>query len=186
MTALEQFGPIPTKDHPRIVAAWQPYKVAEGQFLVPPHTICEKLFFIQEGVLRIVLQPVRGRETTYAFVSENQFSTILAGFNHHKSANTGIQAACASQLLVINRSQLADLFQQLSYLPDLFAQLIQAALQQKIRTQQAYMGQPARAKYELFLHHEADIAPRIPQHMIASYLGITPQSLSRLRAVRAN
>lgn len=185
VTALEQFGPIPKKDYPRIAVAWQSRTVAEGQWLVPTHTTCQELFFVQQGILRVVLQPVWGRETTYSFARESQFSTILAGFNHLEPANTGIQAACSSQLLVISRSQLDTLFEQVPYLPGLFTQLTQSVLSQKIRTQQLYMGQPAMYRYELFLRHEADIAHRIPQHMIASYLDITPQSLSRLRAVRS-
>lgn len=184
ITSLGQFGLIPAADHPRIIAAWQPRTVFEGDFLARIHGICQELFFIEQGVLRIVMQPLRGKVVTHSFLREHQFSTILAGFNNREPTATGIQAACPTQVLAISRSRLDTLCEQLPYLSALLTQLIQRALLDRIQTRQMYMGQDAATNYRLFLQREADIAPKVPQHMIASYLGITPQSLSRLRKVQ--
>lgn len=181
ITALQQVGQVPAADHPRIQARWQARSIDEGQFLVQPNGLCAELFFIEQGILRIVLQPLTGKEVTFAFLEENQFCTILAGFTKHKAAPTGIQAACPTQVLAINRSQLAGLCTELPYLSGLFSQISQSALLQKIQTRQRYMGSNAAHSYALFLQSEPTIAQRVPQYMIASYLGVTPQSLSRLR-----
>lgn len=75
--------------------------------------------------------------------------------------------------------------QQLAYFPALLARLIQQGLLDKLHLRQAYLGQDAATRYETLLWQQPEIAHRVPQNMLASYLGITPQSLSRLRKARA-
>ncbi|MNY40990.1 hypothetical protein D3C86_1757710 [compost metagenome] len=60
-------------------------------------------------------------------------------------------------------------------------QIAQKSLMEKIYTRNAYLGVDATSRYLKFIEEQGDIALRVPQSIIASYLGITPQSLSRIR-----
>jgi len=64
---------------------------------------------------------------------------------------------------------------------DRFRQLSQQQLLEKLQVHRAYLGLDAATRYQTFLARQPEIAGRVPQRLIASYLGITPQSLSRLR-----
>jgi CRP-like cAMP-binding protein len=60
-------------------------------------------------------------------------------------------------------------------------EVIRRRLVEKINIRNLYIGEDAEAQYRLFMTHQPDIAARVPQKDIASFLGITPQSLSRIR-----
>lgn len=168
-------------DQERFLAAWQVRIVAEGESLSEIGAVCQELFFIQQGVLRVVARAPRGPEITHSFRREGQCCTVLASFEQRVPTTLRIQAACPAQVLVIDKSGLDSLGQQLPYLPGLLAQLTRQELLDKLHLQRAYWGQDAAGRYQFFLQHQSEVARRVPQRMIASYLGITPQSLSRLR-----
>jgi CRP-like cAMP-binding protein len=178
---LRLFGPISAADQALIAAAWQVRFLAEGEPLVVPGQVCRDLFFIQEGVLRIVVPQASGKQVTHFFLKENQFCTILASFTSQQPATEGIEAACAGQVLAISRQQLEELYKQLPYLQGLLMQIIQQGLLDKIATRRAYLGQDSATRYRQFLLRQPDVALRVSLTDVASYLGITLQSLSRLR-----
>jgi CRP-like cAMP-binding protein len=84
-------------------------------------------------------------------------------------------------VLAISRTKLLALYEQLPYLKTLIDQITQRALLEKIQVRNAYLGQDSASRYKLFMMRQADIALRVPLNDVASYLGITPQSLSRIR-----
>jgi CRP-like cAMP-binding protein len=181
LDAFPPFGLLAPAEQHQLLAAWEVRTVAEGEFLSEAGTSCQEVFFIQQGVLRLVAWGAQGREITHSFRREGQLCTVLASFEQQVPTPLRIQAACPARVLALNKSRLDRLLQQIPTLPGLFAQLIQQELLDKLTTQRAYLGLDAQARYELLLQHQPEVASRVPQHMLASYLGITPQSLSRLR-----
>lgn len=180
LAALVPFGPVPAADHALLLRAWDCRPVAEGEFLSEAG-ICQELFFIEQGVLRLVAQPGRGKEVTHSFRQAGQLCTVLASFETQVPTPLRIQAACPAQVLAIDKARLDALGRQLPYLPNLLARYVGHALREKLHAQRAYLGQDAASRYATFLRHQPVLARHVPQRMIASYLGITPQSLSRLR-----
>lgn len=145
---LQLFGPIPAADRPLIDAAWTMRTVVEGEPLVVPGQVCRELFFIQDGVLRIVVPQATGKEVTHFFLKESQFCTILASFTTQQPAAEGIQAACAGRVLAISRARLDELYQRLPYLQGMLMQLIQQGLLDKIAMRRAYLGQDSATRYQ--------------------------------------
>lgn len=178
---LRLFRLISTADEALISAELQLRSLAAGELLVREGEVCRELFFICAGVLRIVRQNARGQDVTHFFLKENQFATILRSFTQATPATEGIQAACDAQILVLPKASLERLYAQLPYLQELIGAIIQQALLDKIQTRNAYLGEDAAARYRLFLVRQPDIALRVSLRDVASYLGVTQQSLSRLR-----
>lgn len=181
LTYLHRFGPVPLADHECLLAAWESRTVAAGQVLMPAGHVAQEVFFIQQGVLRVVRQRPKGPEVTHCFLQEGQFCALLPSFTHQAPAAGSIEAACAAQVLAIRKPQLDALCQQLPYLPGLLARLTQQALLDKMLLRNAYLGQDARTCYHQFVERQPEVARRVSLTAVASYLGITPQSLSRLR-----
>lgn len=181
LDAFPPFGQLPAASQQQLLAAWERRTVAEGETLSEAGAVCREVFFIEQGVLRLVARPRRGREITHVFRREGQLCTVLASFEQQVPTPLFIQAACPTRVLALDKFRLDELRQQLPPLADLFTQLIQQELLDKLHTQRAYLGLAAQARYQLLLHLQPEVAARVPQHMLASYLGITPQSLSRLR-----
>lgn len=153
----------------------------EGETLFQSGKICREMFFICDGVLRIMARNEKGNEVTHFFLKENQFCSILNSFNNSIPAQESILAACDAEVLLVSKSKLEQLYQQLPFLKGLITQISQQALLDKIQIRNSYLGQDSSTRYQLFMMRQPEIALRVPLSEIASYLGITPQSLSRIR-----
>lgn len=153
----------------------------EGDFLFSGHRVCTELFFVCKGVLRIVTNNDKGIDITHFFYKENQICTILQSFNDATPTDPGIQAACDAEVLVITKSKLLALYERLPYMKEIIDKINQQHLIEKVRVRNSYLGEDAENQYKLFIMQQPDIALRVPLKDIASYLGITPQSLSRIR-----
>ncbi|MFC5411799.1 Crp/Fnr family transcriptional regulator [Larkinella bovis] len=181
---LSQFRPIPADDRVLLETVFENRTYQEGDYLFRTGHICQEIFFICNGVLRIVVTNEKGNEETHYFLKEQQFCTILNSFKNRIVAQESIQAACDTEVLAISRMKLGELYDQIPYLQGLIDQIIQQGLIDKINLRNAYLGQDSTTRYRLFLRHQPEIAQRIPLSDVASYLGITPQSLSRIRKNR--
>jgi CRP-like cAMP-binding protein len=165
-----------------IIATYFEHKFfKEGDFLFKGHRVCTELFFVCKGVLRIVTNNDKGIDITHFFYKESQICTILQSFNDATPTDPGIQAACDAEVLVITKSKLLALYEQLPYMKEIIDKINQQHLIEKVRIRNSYLGEDAENQYKLFIMQQPDIALRVPLKDIASYLGITPQSLSRIR-----
>jgi CRP-like cAMP-binding protein len=84
-------------------------------------------------------------------------------------------------VLAITKTKLLALYQQMPGLKELIDQIAQQKLMDKIKIRNAYLGEDSETRYQLFMQQQPDIVRRVPLKDIAGYLGITPQSFSRIR-----
>ena len=178
---LQLFRSIPEEDNRLLTDAFEHRSLKEGDTLFRGGHICREMFFVSKGVLRILASNAKGQDVTHYFLGENQFCTILHSFNNGVPAEETIQAACDAEVLAITRAKLLGLYKMIPYLQGLIDQITQQRLLDKIQIRNAYLGQDAQTRYKLFMMRQPDIALRVSLKDIASYLEITPQSLSRIR-----
>jgi CRP-like cAMP-binding protein len=178
---LKLFRDVPDADAELIAAATESRVYKEGDYLFSGGKICREFFFITKGVLRIMVINEQGNEVTHFFLKENQFCTILNSFKNNMVAHESICAACDVEVLVFSRASLDKLYAQLPYLKPLIDGISHQALLDKIAIRNTYLGQDSTARYKTFMMRQPEIALRVPLSDVASYLGITPQSLSRIR-----
>ncbi len=171
ITYLQLLAPIPEGDQTLIMASFRKRIAKEGEYLFKGGYVCTEMFFICSGVLKITVTDEKGADITHYFIKENQFCTILKSFDNSVNAPENIVAACDAEVLVVNRRELLALYQKLPYLKTLIDQITQQRLLDKIQVRNSY----------LFMMQQSDIALRVSLQDIASYLEITPQSLSRIR-----
>jgi len=172
---------VSEQDEAIIMANFEFKAYKEGDYLSDENKICNELFFISKGVLRIGSTNEKGVDITHYFYKENQLCTILQSFNEEIVMESGIQAACDAEVFGITKSKLLALYKLLPYIKELVDQVNQQQLLDKIRIRNTYIGEEAENQYKLFIKQQPEIVHRVPLKDIASYLGITPQSLSRIR-----
>jgi CRP/FNR family transcriptional regulator, anaerobic regulatory protein len=178
---LQLYRPIPKKDQTLIGSSFEYKMYNEGESLTKPGHIVKHLFFICRGVLRIRKTNEDGRDSIHFFLKENQFCSILDSFNNEVIAEENIEAAVSTEVLVISKTRLIELYKAVPYLKSLIDEINSQRLLEKLKTRNAYLGLDSTARYRLFLNTQPDIALKVSLTDIASYLGITPQSLSRIR-----
>jgi len=178
---LRSHRPVPDEDAQLILEAFEQQEFPEDGELFRGGHVCRQLFFIVEGILRIVVRNDKGVDAAHYFAKENQFCTILKSFTEEGIAIESIQAACPVKVLMIHKRRLMDLYAQLPYLREVIDGVIQKGLIEKINMRNAFHGLDSAARYQLFLSRQPEIATRVSLTDVASYLEVTPQSLSRIR-----
>jgi CRP-like cAMP-binding protein len=173
--------PLTEEEKTEIASHFQVGHFREGDYLFRSGRVCNKIFFIASGIVRMVATNYKGVEVTHYFVGENQFCTILASFNNETVAEDSIQCCSPATVLSIQKSKLLALYGKLPFMADLMDKVNQQRLLEKIRLKNIYSGEDSTGRYRLFLSEQPEIAGRVPLSHLASYLNITPQSLSRIR-----
>jgi len=178
---IQQLRFVPDEEKLIIDQYFEKIIVREGDSLFAGDKICNQLFFVCKGVIRIFSFNDRGMDMTHYFYRENQFCTILESFDKGTIASPKIEVCCDSVILQITKIKLFELYKKLPYLKNIIDEAMQSGLLEKIKVRNSYLGEEAENQYKLFLKQQPDIALRVQVKDIASFLGITPQSLSRIR-----
>ena len=178
---LNQFKEIPAADFELISQHLQHKDIVPGQVLLQQGKTAKELFFVATGILKIVSTSEKGNDVIQFFIKENKFCTILYSFNGGIVAHEGIVAATRGELLVFSKTSLDALYGKLPYFKGLVESITHQALLDKIQIRNSLMGEEATTRYHKFISNQPDIMLRVPLSDVASYLGITQQSLSRIR-----
>lgn len=144
--------------------------------------ICKYTVFVEKGLLRSYTVDDKGAEHILQFSLSGWWTADLYSFLTQEPSPYNIEALEDSELLLITKPSWDLLLEQVPAFERYFRILIQNNL---IHTQRRLMGsfsETAEEKYLKLLQDFPDIVQRVPQHMIASYLGITRETLSRTRS----
>lgn len=178
---LKRFRDIPDGDFALISQCTAFRSLEAGDVLLEQGRTAKELFFVVSGILKIVSTSEKGNEVIQFFIKANKFSTILYSFMGEIPSQEGIVAATDGAVLVFSKQKLYSLYQQLPYLRELIEAIMQQALVDKIKIRNHLMGEEATTRYLKFVAQQPDIIQQVPLSDVASYLGITQQSLSRIR-----
>jgi CRP-like cAMP-binding protein len=160
-----------------------PERLAKGDYLLQPGEVSRKVAFIGRGVLHN-FQLRDGQEVTYYFGREVEFIGDYPSFLPAVPSTNGIQALEDAELLTITRNGLQQLYQQVRA-GERFGRLVAEALFVDVLGQlTSFYEDTPEQRYERFLALYPDLQQRVPQYYIASYVGVRPQSLSRIRGRR--
>lgn len=153
----------------------------KGEFLLHAGEVCAYAFFVEKGVLRSFTTDETGKEHIIQFGSENWFVTDRSSAYFHEPSDFSIEAIEETTVVLIDASFISNA----SGMYPSFMHFNEKALQNHIRQLQKrinlLLSATAEARYLDFIRLYPDLTLRVPQWMIASYLGITPESLSRVR-----
>ena len=159
-----------------------PRKLRKRQYLLQEGDVCRYTAFVEKGMLRTYSIDEKGSEATLQFSLEGWWSADLYSFLTNEPSRYNTEAMEDCELLLLTHDSWEVLFEKLPVFERYFRILLQNSL---IATQRRLMGtltETAEEKYLKFINNYPDCAQRIPQHMIASYLGFTAETLSRIRS----
>ncbi|WP_118974770.1 Crp/Fnr family transcriptional regulator [Taibaiella koreensis] len=145
------------------------------------HTVAKEIAFVESGLLRVYAADLHGNEVTKYFIREKQFFVDLESYYTAQPATDAFQAVVPSELYTIHKATIEKLSAQIPNLYIFIKTLSEAALLNKIKDNDFLNFGDAKTKYLEFVKRYPDLAQQAPQQYIASYLKITPQSLSRIR-----
>ncbi len=157
-------------------------KTAQKQeYILLPGAKVHELYFVCNGLLRFYYITDDGMESNKAFIAENTFAGSLTAYNLDLPILYGVQALEPTVLLVASFSDFVALFEQHPIFDRLGRKLAEWLLIKKELRARSLLQQQAKERYLDFVKQYPDLVKRVPQYHIASYLGITEVSLSRLK-----
>jgi CRP-like cAMP-binding protein len=158
-----------------------PKKVRKRQYILNAGDVCQYITFVDKGMLRSFTVDAEGTEYVVQFAIEGWWICDVGSFVSGKEALYNIEALEDCELLHLSKSKMDELVKQVPVMERFFRLLMQnniVALQRRVV---AYMSLSAEEKYLKLMEVAPDIMQRASQQHIASYLSITPETLSRVR-----
>jgi CRP/FNR family transcriptional regulator, anaerobic regulatory protein len=156
-------------------------QVKKNTILLSAGQVCKNMFFVEKGLLRLYSIDANGKEHIIQFASENWFISERDSLYFGTPSRFFIDALEDSALIVFDQ----DYIDRATSISHEFRTYNEYLLQNHIRQLQKridlLIGASAETRYVEFISLYPNLTQRIPQWMIASYLGITPESLSRVR-----
>src|SRR5690606_18701356 len=156
-------------------------KIKKGEIILNPGDSCTHVFFVAIGLLRGYTIDASGKEHILQFAPENWLISDRSSVLFNDKSELYIEAVEDSKIIMISE----EFFNNLSELSSSFRNYNLFALNNHIRHLHKrinlLLSATAEVRYLDFIKLYPDVTLRVPQWMIASYLGITPESLSRVR-----
>lgn len=184
MTELEHyiqsyFG-IPQEDLIRIASLFQETHLRRGDFFLKTGRQCDQLSFVRTGLLRIYV-PLETREVTQWISTPGHFVTDLSSLVFGSPARWTIQALADTTLYTIHHTQynqIGRLVPRWHELEKLFIARCFATLEDRIFS---HLSMSAEERYQYFFNHHRELFHQVPLQYLASMLGMTPETFSRIR-----
>lgn len=151
------------------------------QFLLEPGDECDYLVFVEKGLFRSYLTDAKLVEHVMQFAPENYWIGDLYSYLLHQPAQLTIEALEDSTVQILGRRQLETLYEEVPAFERFFRLLMQNGFLTAQQRVLSAISNTTEARYQQLVEQHAWLEQRVAQHQIASFLGITPESLSRLK-----
>lgn len=178
---LKQHASVSAEDEQLLIKFLKIKKVKKGKFLNTAGTVCKDVYFIVEGITRYFVLEEDGNEYTSLFMVEGDFCTDAFSFYQKKEAYGSLQAETDCKLIHITHDVFELMGLTLPYWHNVFNQTSSIFFQSIIGLNRKMLHLEAKDAYLYFIEIYPNIENRVPLQDIASYLGITQYSLSRIR-----
>jgi CRP-like cAMP-binding protein len=158
-----------------------PKKLRKRQYLLQEGDVCKHVAFVEKGLLRAFTVDEKGIEHIMQFAFEGWWMADQYSFLTGEPSHYNIEAIEDCELLLLSRKAEEEMMEQVPKLERYFRMLLQNNLIATQRRLASSLSETAEKRYNELISSCPSIPERVPQHMMASYLGITPETLSRVR-----
>lgn len=168
-------------DEEKVLSFFEVRSFRKKDLLQEEEKPCLSYFFVVKGCLRLYFTDDSGAEQTMQFALENWWMTDLDAFRQGRASAYSIQALEATEVLVLNAKNYARLTEEIPLMEKYFRLMYERAYAASLSRIRMISRMPKPEFYELFATKYPDFMQRIPQKVLASFLGFTPEYLSELR-----
>ena len=161
---------------------FQIHTLSRGEFFVRAGDVPQTIGFVLSGILHLYYVDPDGNESTKSFCAENSFVAAYSALLMKQPSRLFIQALENTKLLIADYSAYRSLSKPQVGLQQLNCKIAELLFIKKERRESALLLDDAKTRYLGFLEEYPELEARLKQHHIASYLGMTPVTLSRIRA----
>jgi CRP-like cAMP-binding protein len=182
LTHIRKFISLTPDEADQVAASVQEINVQRKKFLLQPANVCRANYFVSKGCMRLYFINRNGQEQITQFGIENWWITDYDSLETGKPSHYYIQAIEDAEIISLGKAVMEELLQKVPAMERYFRLILQKAHTASMRRFEYLRDQSDEERYRLFVSAFPGFVQRVPQYMLASYLGFTPQFLSKLRA----
>jgi len=181
---ITKYVEVPDRDYLRIPQYFETVNLRKKGYLLKAGSRCTYNYFVLKGCLNMYFDNEKGMPQTVQFAIENWWLSDYLAFAGQRNTGFYIQAVEATKVLRICYTDQERLLMEFPYLEKYFRHIFQTAYGASLmRVKHLY----ALSKEEIYFHFTEqypEFAQRVPQYLIASFLGLTPEYVSEIRRKR--
>ena len=186
LSSIEQHISLSPNEQDHLISLFQEESLMKKEFLLKQGDPCKYIYFVNSGILRAYYLSKQGKDSTIMFGTANWWITDMHCFLNQLPSMVSIQVVASCNVLKLAKDKLDKLYEKIPPFNTYFRILIQNAYcREQLRTMQN-LSLSAKERYESFLRKYPEVAAEVTLKEIASYLGITPEFLSTIRAQKTN
>jgi CRP-like cAMP-binding protein len=176
-----QFGSLNQQQIDLVSSKGTELELSKDEYFSEAGKIVRQVGFIVEGVVRVCYYNNKGEEITKYFFDENHLVVDMRSFENNIEASEYVQAVTDCKLIVFSKQDWEEISRTIVGWDIIVQKIFSKALIEKLERRSPLVEQDATTRYLTFMEKFPQLANRIPLSQLASYLGITQSSLSRIR-----
>ena len=185
LTALikyfDDLFPLNSEEREQVYAQFKERQIKRRGFILQEGDVCKHFTFVVSGCLKMYVIDLAGKEHNLQFAIENEWISDLVSFYQEIPSNVYIEAIEPSLIVQVKHDDLLSLYTRFHKFDRNFRIILERKyIELQNRTLQN-ISVTAEERYRYFMAHHPELANRLPNTQIASYLGITPEFLSKIR-----
>ncbi|WP_308003416.1 Crp/Fnr family transcriptional regulator, partial [uncultured Chryseobacterium sp.] len=156
-------------------------KIKKREFLLQAGNVCREVSFTVKGCVKVFYIDDNGTEVIMRFFDENWWVVDMFSLVHKKPSNYNIDAIEDSEFLVLSYDSAVRLYEKIPKIEEVFRATYLKNSEILAKRLTSLISEPAEKRYSDFIEEYPSIYKRIPQKLLANYLGVTPSFLSRMK-----
>ncbi|WP_394775246.1 Crp/Fnr family transcriptional regulator [Flavobacterium sp.] len=176
-----QFGNLNQQQIDLILSKSTQLEFKKEEYFSEAGKVSNQVGFVLDGIVRVCYYNNKGEEITKYFIEENNLVVDLESFDNEIPSTAYVQATTDCKLLIFSRKDWKKLLDTIIPWEAIVHKIISKALRQKVERRSPLVSEDATTRYLMFLEIYPNVVNRVPLSYVASYLGITQSSLSRIR-----
>lgn len=171
-----------TKNLEEVLTYFKELQVKRGCLIVENGGQCNQVYFIASGCLQVFVYDADLNETTRDIVTEDNWCTDLISFGSGRPATENIKAVEPSVLLGIDRAGFQKLMETVPQFDKVYKQILEASYANSVYRINTFVSLTALDRIKWLMDYRPKLMSRVSSKLIASYLGISQETFSRLKA----
>ncbi len=156
-------------------------KVKRGSDLLTQGNVCRSVYFVAKGCLQVFVYDHDSNEITRDIIVENGWCSELQSFGNRQPAKENIRAIEPCELFIIDRESFQTMMETVPQFDKVYKKILEASYANSVYRINSFLSMAALDRIQWLMEYRPGIMSRLSSKIIASYLGISPETFSRLK-----
>jgi len=170
-----------TEHMEQVLSVFKPIKTKRNELILRQGETCKYVYFVAKGCLQVFVYDTDMNETTRDIVTENNWCSDLISFGSGQVANEYIKAVEPSELLAIDRQSFQQMMESIPQFDKVYKQILEASYANSVYRLNSFVSMTAIDRIKWLMAYRPKLMTRLSSKLIASYLGISKETFSRLK-----